>query len=188
MKYDAETGLIEDARQVPSPNCDERPTPPGVSEIDTLIIHAISLPPGEFGGDAIEKFFCNKLNHDQHPFYKEIEGVDVSAHLLIRRNGELVQFVPLHLRAWHAGESVCRGKKNVNDFSIGIELEGSDETPFEDAQYERLVEVTRLLDATFEKLTLQNIYGHHEVAPERKTDPGPLFDWQRYRGLCQQPP
>lgn len=183
MKYDAETGLVAGARLVESPNFDERPD---ASDIDTIVIHAISLPPGEFGGDAIEQFFCNKLDHTLHPFYREIKEVCVSAHLLITRKGELVQFVPLHQRAWHAGESECRGRKEVNDFSIGIELEGCDEKPFKDAQYKKLVEVTNMLTSVFPGLSLQHIYGHCDVAPGRKTDPGPHFDWQHYRHLCQQ--
>lgn len=183
MKYDAETGLVAGARLVESPNFDQRPDASG---IDTIVIHAISLPPGEFGGDAIEQFFCNKLDHASHPYFEEIEGVCVSAHLLITREGELVQFVPLHQRAWHAGKSECRGRKEVNDFSIGIELEGCDEKPFEDVQYRKLVEVTRMLTTVFAGLSLQHIYGHCDVAPGRKTDPGPHFDWQYYRHLCQQ--
>lgn len=182
MKYNTETGMIEGARQVNSPNCDERPDE---TDIDTLVIHAISLPPGKFGSDAIEKFFCNELDHSQHPFYKEIEGARVSSHLLIRRDGELIQFVSLHQRAWHAGESSCRGRQNVNDFSIGIELEGCDEIPFEDMQYSMLAEVTKLLNSHFEHLSTQHIYGHSDISPDRKTDPGPHFDWQRYRQLCQ---
>jgi len=181
MKYNVETGLIEGARLVASPNFDERPD---ASDIDTIVIHAISLPPGEFGGDTIEQFFCNQLDHAQHPFYKEIEDVCVSAHLLITREGELVQFVPLIHRAWHAGVSETRGRQNVNDFSVGIELEGCDEQPFEQAQYEKLAEVTRLLTGVFPDLTMEHIYAHSDVAPDRKTDPGPHFDWDQYRHLC----
>lgn len=183
MNYDADTGLIEGARQVQSPNYDQRPQP---NDVDTLIIHAISLPPGKFGGEAIEKYFCNQLDHGQHPFYKEIAGTRVSSHLLIHRDGELVQFVPLHQRAWHAGESECRGRKNVNDFSIGVELEGCDDEPFEDLQYNKLAEVTKLLTGIFHNLSTDQIYGHSDISPGRKTDPGPRFDWQRYRLLCQQ--
>ncbi|MFV1996950.1 MAG: 1,6-anhydro-N-acetylmuramyl-L-alanine amidase AmpD [Acidiferrobacterales bacterium] len=183
MNYDVKTGLVDGARQNSSPNYDKRPD---ASDIDTIVIHAISLPPGEFGSDAIEKFFCNQLDHSQHPFYAEIEGACVSAHLLITRQGELVQFVPLIHRAWHAGVSHTRGRQNVNDFSIGIELEGCDEQPFEEIQYERLAEVTRLLIGVFSNLTLEHVYGHSDVAPGRKTDPGPEFDWQHFRNLCQQ--
>lgn len=183
MNYDTATGLIEGARLVVSPNFDERPD---ASDIDTIVIHAISLPPGEFGGEAIEQFFCNQLDHAQHPFYAEIEGACVSAHLLITRQGELIQFVPLFHRAWHAGVSQTRGRQNVNDFSIGIELEGCDEKPFEGVQYKRLAEVTRLLIDTFPNLVLDHVYGHCDVAPGRKMDPGPHFDWQRYRHLCRQ--
>jgi AmpD protein len=183
VNYDVKTGLIDDARQVPSPNYDERPD---ASDIDTIVIHAISLPPGKFGGDAIEKYFCNQLDHSLHPFYQEIEGVCVSAHILITRSGELVQFVPLIHRAWHAGISETHGRQNVNDFSIGIELEGCDEKPFEDVQYDRLAEVTRLLTGVFPDLTLEHVYGHSDVAPGRKTDPGPHFSWQHFRDLYQQ--
>jgi len=183
VNYDVKTGLVDGARQVQSPNYDERPD---ASDIDTIVIHAISLPPGEFGSNAIEQFFCNRLDHTQHTFYEEIDGVHVSAHLLITRQGELVQFVPLTHRAWHAGVAETRGRQNVNDFSIGIELEGCDDKPFEGAQYDRLAEVTRLLVGVFPELTLEHIYGHSDVAPGRKTDPGPHFNWQYFRDLCRQ--
>lgn len=175
---DAATGLVRGARFVPSPNFDERPAGTGV---DVLVIHNISLPPGRFGGDAIERLFCNTLDCTAHPFFRELEGLRVSSHLLIRRDGEILQFVPLHLRAWHAGQSQCEGRVRVNDFSIGIELEGTDYEPFETAQYGRLAQVTRAIMRRYPAITGERIYGHSDIAPGRKTDPGPHFDWPRYR-------
>jgi AmpD protein len=148
---------------------------------EVLILHAISLPPGEFGGCGIEDLFCNRLDPAAHPYYGEISHLEVSAHFLIRRNGEVIQFVPAHKRAWHAGRSSIEGRERVNDFSIGIELEGCDDLPFEAVQYAALAELTRALMAAFPAITPQRIYGHSDVAPGRKTDPGPRFDWARYR-------
>jgi AmpD protein len=185
MKLDPVSGCVEGIRQVPSPNCDDRP--PGAAP-EVLIIHAISLPPGEFGGSGIEHLFCNCLNPATHPYYLEISHLEVSAHFLIRRDGEIVQFVPAHRRAWHAGKSFIEGRDRVNDFSIGIELEGCDDRPFEPAQYWSLVELTRLLMQTYPAITPARIYGHSDISPGRKTDPGPCFDWARYRnGLRQRP-
>ena len=178
INIDVKSGLIEEVRFVCSPNYDTRPLGGGV---DVLVIHAISLPPGQFGGPDIERLFCNTLDCSTHPFYREIEGLRVSAHVLIRRDGEIVQFVPLHARAWHAGESCCEGRTRVNDFSIGIELEGSDEQPFEDAQYCALNVVTRAVMQAYPAITPTRIFGHADVAPGRKTDPGPYFNWLRYR-------
>lgn len=178
MKVDAASGLVEGAVFVPSPNCDARPA--GACP-EVLIVHAISLPPGEFGGAGVEQFFCNALDVDAHPYYPGIQHLKVSAHLFVRRDGALVQFVPLHLRAWHAGESSCEGRTRVNDFSVGIELEGCDEAPFEDAQYTALAALTRALMAAYPAITPARIYGHSDVAPGRKTDPGPHFDWMRLR-------
>jgi AmpD protein len=175
---DPETGLHTAARQVPSPNYDDRP--PGIS-IEALIIHAISLPPGEFGGGFIEDFFCNQLASEAHPYFAEIADLKVSAHFFISRQGELVQFVPVHKRAWHAGVSCCMGREAVNDFSIGIELEGCDENSFTEIQYDVLDELTRTLVRDIRSLSIDNIYGHSDIAPGRKTDPGPGFDWERYR-------
>lgn len=177
-KLDPETGIVTGARQAPSPNCDDRPSD---CTIDAIIIHAISLPPKEFGSDYIERFFQNCLPRDAHPFFKEIHDVHVSAHFLIRRDGEIVQFVPVFKRAWHAGPSLCMGREAVNDFSIGIELEGCDDTPFEAPQYDSLETLTRTLIDEIPSLSAANIYGHSEIAPGRKTDPGPCFDWPRYR-------
>jgi AmpD protein len=181
LKVDVATGLVPGARYVPSPNCDERPAG-AVPEV--LVIHAISLPPEQFGGQEIEQFFCNVLDHATHPYFEGIRGVEVSAHFLIRRDGELVQFVPVHLRAWHAGRSCCEGRSRVNDFSIGIELEGSDSTPFEPAQYTALARLVRALMSAYPAIAPRRIYGHADIAPDRKTDPGPYFDWTRLRRLC----
>ena len=160
-------------RLVDSPNQDERP--PG-TEISLLVVHSISLPPGEFGGDAIERLFTNRLDPAAHPYFREIAGLRVSSHFLIRRDGELVQFVPPERRAWHAGVSSWRGRERCNDFSIGVELEGTDEGDFTDAQYLRLIELVQSLKAA---LPLRDIAAHSDVAPGRKTDPGPRFDWPR---------
>jgi AmpD protein len=179
VDIDTTSGLLKAARFVPSPNCDARPAGSGV---DVLVIHAISLPPGEFGGVAIEQLFCNCLDPEGHPAFQEIHNLEVSAHLLIRRDGEMVQFVPFHLRAWHAGQSCCEGRTRVNDFSVGIELEGTDDVPFEAVQYKVLTNVTKALMATYPTITRERIYGHCDIAVGRKTDPGPHFDWKRYLG------
>jgi AmpD protein len=178
MQIDVVSGLIEGARFVPSPNCDARP--PG-ADPEVLILHAISLPPGQFGGPGIEQLFCNLLDPTEHPYYGQIGELHVSAHVLIRRSGELLQFVPLHLRAWHAGQSQCEGRTRVNDFSIGVELEGCDDEPFEDAQYRALAELTDNLLRAYPTITPARIYSHSDISPGRKTDPGPRFDWARYR-------
>lgn len=178
MRIDVTSGLLEGARFVPSPNCDARP---GEQYPEVLIIHAISLPPGEFNGPGIENLFCNTLDPNVHPYYREIKDLRVSAHLLVRRNGEVVQFVPLHLRAWHAGQSQCEGRARVNDFSIGIELEGCDDLPFEDKQYRVLTELTSHIMLAYPSIKSERIYGHSDIAPGRKTDPGPHFQWDRFR-------
>jgi N-acetyl-anhydromuramoyl-L-alanine amidase len=156
-----------------SPNCDERP--PGV-EVFLVILHCISLPPGEYGGDAIERLFTNRLDPAEHPYFREICELRVSSHYLIRRDGEVVQFVPVERRAWHAGASSWRGRCRCNDFSVGIELEGTEEEAFTDAQYRSL---TGLIRDLRQKHPLRDIAAHSEVAPGRKTDPGPRFDWAR---------
>lgn len=181
FSVDAVSGRVGGAKYVPSPNFDARPAGAG---IDVLIVHAISLPPGEFGGAGIEQLFTNCLPADEHPYYAEIAHLRVSAHLLVRRDGAVLQFVPLHFRAWHAGESCCEGRTRVNDFSIGIELEGTDFVPFEDIQYVRLAELTAAIRARYPAITAERIYGHSDIAPGRKTDPGPFFSWERYRELC----
>lgn len=145
------------------------------------MIHNISLPPGEFGGDAIERFFSNCLDCSEHPFFEEIRDVRVSAHLLIRRTGEAVQFVNFEDRAWHAGISSYQGRANCNDFSIGIELEGADEIPYTDAQYATLEAVTKVLVSAYPGMSHDSVVGHSDIAPGRKTDPGEAFDWARYR-------
>jgi AmpD protein len=148
-----------------------------------IVVHAISLPPGEFGGPGIEELFLNRLDHAAHPYYAGITGMRVSAHFLVRRNGACTQFVPCSKRAWHAGESHWRGRARCNDFSIGVELEGTDEVAFEDAQYETLARLTRGLKDAY---PIADIAGHSDIAPGRKTDPGPHFDWPRYRALLAQ--
>jgi len=177
LKVDPVSGLVQGVRQMASPNCDDRAA--GMAP-EVIVIHAISLPPGTYGGPGIEQLFTNRLDPQGHPYYEEIAGLEVSAHLLVRRNGELVQFVPLSRRAWHAGASWCEGRARVNDFSIGVELEGSDEEPFTDAQYRVLTELTRALLAGYPTIRRDRIYGHEDIAPGRKTDPGPFFDWPRY--------
>lgn len=166
-------GVAPEAHQIASPNCDERP---GGCVIDLIVIHNISLPPGEFGGDGVIELFTNRLNPEAHPYYREIHHLKVSAHFFIRRNGELIQFVPCDKRAWHAGVSQWQGRERCNDFSIGIELEGDDETIFEEAQYATL---NALLAALREVYPVAAVTGHSDVAPGRKTDPGPCFDWDR---------
>jgi len=181
MQIDTASGLIHGASYVASPNCDARPDG---APIDILVIHSISLPPGRFGGRGIEQLFCNTLNPDEHPYYCEIQNLKVSTHVLIRRNGQIVQFVPLHRRAWHAGLSYCEGRSRINDFSIGIELEGADDLPFEEAQYQSLTKLTHVLRQAYPAITTDRIYGHCDIAPGRKTDPGPTFDWKRYLDSC----
>lgn len=175
---DRDAGLIRGARFLRSPHCDARP--PG-STIDLLVIHGISLPPGEFGGPWIERLFLGTLPAEVHPYFAGIRGLRVAAHLLVRRNGELLQFVPFTLRAWHAGVSSFRGRTACNDFSIGIELEGTDQLAYTDAQYSKLALLSRLLMAAYPGITPARIVGHSDVAPGRKTDPGPAFDWLRLR-------
>ena len=150
-----------------------------------LVVHGISLPPGEFGGPEIEQLFTNELDWNAHPYFREIRGLEVSSHLLIRRDGELIQFVPFTQRAWHAGDSSFRGRTCCNDFSIGVELEGEDETPYSDDQYEVLAGVTNALLAAYPGLSAREIAAHSDISPGRKTDPGPAFDWLRlYDGIC----
>lgn len=180
MKLDPINGLLAEARYAPSPNCDIRP-PQAV--VAALIVHAISLPPGHFGGDAIEQFFQNRLPAGGHPYFAAIARLKVSAHFLIRRDGELIQFVPTTHRAWHAGQSSCLGRPRVNDFSIGVELEGCDDRHFDAPQYAVLADLTRALMAAYPAITRERLFGHSDIAPGRKTDPGPCFDWQCYRAL-----
>ena len=162
---------------IESPNCDARPND---ADISLLVIHNISLPPGKFGGLYVQQLFTNQLNPDDHPYFKEIYQLKVSSHLFIRRNGDLIQFVPFHQRAWHAGKSDFRGKVRCNDFSIGIELEGSDNQAFTSAQYKQLTAVSASLMRHYPELTADKICGHQHIAYRRKTDPGAEFDWRRY--------
>ena len=169
------------AVQCPSPNQDDRPAE---TEPSLIIIHGISLPPGEFGGDHIQALFTNCLDCDAHPYFAQIEGLQVSSHLLLRRDGGLIQFVPFGRRAWHAGESSFRGRPACNDYSIGIELEGTDDEAYTDAQYAHLVSVIMAIFESYPQHTPRHIAGHCDVAPGRKSDPGPAFDWLRlYDGL-----
>lgn len=180
MHVDMKTGVVKNARQKLSPNYDLRPDE---SDIALIVIHGISLPPGKFGDDYIDQLFCNQLNPNEHPYFKEIEGLKVSSHLLIRRDGELVQYVPLHKRAWHAGISNYKERDCCNDFSIGIELEGEDETAYTDIQYQVLAKTIRSLINTYPELSEQTIAGHCDIAPGRKTDPGKAFDWSILNNL-----
>ena len=178
LQVDRDTGLVHGARFVPSPYCDARPD---ATKIDLLVVHGISLPPGEFGGPWIELLFLGDLPADAHPYFATIQELRVSAHVLIRRAGELVQFVPFHKRAWHAGASSFAGRTACNDFSIGIELEGGDEVPYTDAQYTALARLSRVLMAAYPGIIPTHIVGHSDIAPGRKTDPGPAFDWSKFR-------
>ena len=177
-----ETGQISFARWTPSPNFGPRPDGAGIS---LLVVHNISLPPGQFGGREIEDFFCNQLDHSAHPYFKTIEGVQVSAHLLIRRDGALVQFVSLLDRAWHAGRSCFEGQEECNDFSIGIELEGTVNAPYTTEQYRMLAKVADLIMTAWPDITANRITGHCDIAPGRKSDPGPAFDWRYFRSALE---
>ncbi|MGM0433531.1 MAG: 1,6-anhydro-N-acetylmuramyl-L-alanine amidase AmpD [Pseudomonadota bacterium] len=171
-------GWLPAATSMPSDNHDARPE--GI-DVSLLVVHGISLPPGEFGGDAIERLFCNTLDCGEHPWFERLRELRVSAHLLIRRDGQLVQFVSLLDRAWHAGRSCFEGRTECNDFGIGIELEGTDDRPYTEAQYDCLIPLARGIMRRFPGITPERVVGHCDIAPERKTDPGPSFDWQRLR-------
>jgi len=170
-------GWLNGVKQTPSPNYNCRPDE---SVVNLLVIHNISLPPGQFGTPYIEQFFQNDLPWGEHPYFKTIQGLEVSAHFLIKQNGELVQFVSCDERAWHAGASSFCGEENCNDYSIGVELEGTDSTPYTEAQYLSLVTLTRQLQVKFPEISASRIKGHSDIAPGRKTDPGASFDWPRY--------
>jgi AmpD protein len=172
-----ERGILAGVDFVASPNCDERPAG---EKICLVVVHAISLPPGEFGGDGVERLFTNRLDPAVHPYYESIHDLRVSAHFFVRRDGRVVQFVPCGMRAWHAGVSSWQGRQRCNDFSIGIELEGCDDKPFEAVQYERLA---TLVHAIADRYPLSGVAGHSDIAPGRKTDPGPLFDWPRLHAM-----
>lgn len=179
MKVDTSSGLLAEARLCLSPNHDERPE----TAIDLIVVHNISLPPGKFGGGWIEDFFQNRLDPSKHEYFEEISELKVSCHLLIRRDGELVQFVPFNKRAWHAGESCYYGRHRCNDFSIGIELEGADDIPYEELQYEQLSAVIMALEKAYPEVRHERVTGHNKISPKRKTDPGPAFNWAHLRGL-----
>ena len=172
------------ARQCTSPNQDPRPA--GV-DADLVVLHGISLPPGQFDGPEVEQLFTNSLDWDGHDYFAEIRGLKVSSHLLIRRDGELVQFVPFTERAWHAGESCFQGRENCNDCSIGIELEGEDELAYDDRQYDTLIPLLAAMLHAYPALSARRIAAHSDISPGRKTDPGPAFDWLRlYDGLSRE--
>lgn len=182
MSLSLSEGRVDQAEWIPSPNFNQRPLP---SDISLLVIHNISLPPNQFGGGYIADFFQNRLDPQAHPYFQTISQLQVSSHFLIQRDGTLIQFVDCQNRAWHAGVSAFEGKANCNDFSIGVELEGADTTPYTDEQYAQLVALTCLLRGAFPNIK-NNIVGHCDIAPGRKTDPGPAFDWSRYRVALQQ--
>ena len=178
-----ENGWLSGVTHCPSPNFNQRPANTAVS---LLVIHNISLPPGQFGGSCIKDFFCNRLDASRHPYFATIAELQVSSHFLIERSGHVTQFVSLNDRAWHAGASSYCGRSNCNDFSIGIELEGTDDIAYTDEQYTALAVITRRLLAGLPDLTPEHITGHEHIAPGRKTDPGSAFDWARYRRLLKE--
>lgn len=174
LKIQLPEGILTSARYVMSPHCDVRPEN---TSIDMIVVHGISLPPGQFDNDSIEKFFQGDLDHSAHPYFETIQNIHVSSHLLIKRTGEILQFVPFIKRAWHAGKSFFQGREQCNDFSIGIELEGTDDLPYEKIQYEKLAKTIKLLQKSYPEIIRERIVGHSDIAPGRKTDPGLLFDW-----------
>ena len=175
-----ESGWLSGASRCPSPNCNERPDR---DDISLLVIHNISLPPGQYGTGCVEEFFCNRLDCDAHPYFENLRDLEVSAHLLVERDGSVTQFVEFERRAWHAGASRFEGRENCNDFSIGIELEGCDSEAYTDAQYASLATITGEIMRNYPAITRDRITGHSDIAPGRKTDPGPAFDWERLRRL-----
>ncbi len=180
MRIDLDSGLMRGARQIASPNRDLRP--PGM-EADLIVIHGISLPPGEFGGPWIDRLFTNSLPPEAHPYFTEVGSLRVSSHVVIARDGAVTQYVKFTERAWHAGKSSYEGREGCNDFSVGVELEGTDTLPYEAAQYAALAEVVAGLCAAYPRLSPERLVGHSDIAPGRKTDPGPAFDWQFARRL-----
>lgn len=185
MIVDVASGWLADARRVESPNCDARPAG---AALDLVVVHGISLPPAEFGGPWIDRLFTNTLPSAAHPYFAAICTRRVSAHVLVDRRGAVTQYVPFHMRAWHAGESSYRGRPACNDFSVGIELEGTDDVPYEDAQYDALAALVRALRGAYASLAGAPIVGHGDVAPGRKTDPGPSFDWVAFGMRLGTPP
>jgi len=182
LGYDPISGRLAGVGFIASPNCDARPDP---EDISLLVVHGISLPPGEYGGDAITALFTNTLDPGAHPYFAGIAGQRVSAHLLVRRDGTIIQYVPLTQRAWHAGESEFQGRCRCNDFAIGIELEGSDEQAYTPLQYQQLMRLARLCMRQWPGITAERIVGHADIAPGRKTDPGPAFDWRLFHQLLE---
>lgn len=178
MRLNRKTGLIDVAEYIPSPNCDHREHQ---TDPEVVIIHCISLPPGEYGSGAIQRFFQNKLSPQEHPYFQSMAHLTVSSHFLIERTGKLIQFVPTHLRAWHAGESMCLGRPKVNDFSLGIELEGldTDASGFTEAQYECLNKLKSALEKVYSTIGKRRYFAHSDIAPGRKPDPGPHFHWSK---------
>ena len=183
MQIDLTEGLLTEIEYHPSPNQDPRPKG---EDVTGIVIHNISLPPGEFGGGWIDDLFLNKLDPQAHPYFEQIADLRVSTHLLIRRNGDVIQYVPFHQRAWHAGVSNWDGREGCNDFTIGIELEGCDDKNFEPPQYQQLARVIKLLCRNYPNLSPETIKGHQDIAPDRKTDPGPHFDWANLSELIMQ--
>jgi len=180
LVIDVPEGWLQLVRRVPSPNADCRPTGVG---LELIVIHGISLPPGQFGGSAIDELFCNCLEPSAHPYYRDIARMKVSSHALISRDGSITQYVPFHQRAWHAGRSSYQGREACNDFSVGIELEGCDDILYTDEQYATLAQLVRALQQAYPSLRAAPVVGHEHIAPGRKTDPGPAFNWQRLTAM-----
>lgn len=190
MRYDTQSGWYPDLRRCPSPNHNVRPGgagPAALADVDLIVIHGISLPPGIFCGPDVERLFTNTLPVDAHPYYRGLAGLHVSAHFLVRRTGAVTQFVSLHDRAWHAGASQFAGRTDCNDFSVGIEVEGADEDPYTPVQFERLVWLTRDVMSRIGLSDVHRVVGHVDIAPGRKTDPGPFFEWDRFRNRLISP-
>ena len=183
LKVDSATGLLSGVRQVLSPHFDARPAG---TLAELLVVHGISLPPGEFGGPWIDRLFTGTLPPEAHPYFRELAAARLSAHALVRRDGAIVQYVPFGERAWHAGASQYRGRSTCNDFSVGVELEGTDDTPYTEAQYQQLAALAAALLAAYASLSAEHIVGHSDIAPGRKTDPGATFDWPRFRALLNE--
>jgi AmpD protein len=178
LQVDLESGLLRGVRQVASPNYDSRPA--GV-EADLIVVHGISLPPGEFGGPWIDRLFTNSLPAEVHPYFAEVDSLRVSSHVVVARDGAVTQYVAFTERAWHAGRSIYQGREACNDFSVGVELEGTDTLSYESAQYGALADIVAALCAAYPRLSPDRLVGHSDIAPGRKTDPGPAFDWPRAR-------
>lgn len=179
MKVNSHNGLLESAIFRDSPNCNDRPAD---IAIDMIVVHGISLPAGEFGGEWVDRLFLNQIQGSEHPGFSDLAGVKVSSHLFVRRTGEVIQYVSFDKRAWHAGVSEYEGCANCNDFSVGIELEGTDDIPYEPEQYVSLSHSVIALIHAYPDINEQRVVGHVDIAPGRKTDPGPVFDWNKFRG------